>query len=301
MDFLTEALVDTLKLLPLLAVVYFFVSFMEYRYGEKMGLFLSHFRRFSPVVGAAFGCIPQCGFSVAASALYVKRLISIGTLLAVFISTSDEAIPVLLSMPDKAGLVGLIIAIKVVLAIIAGVAIDMLLKKRQSPSQYQTSSVSVADEKKEPANIIEHCGCCRHHIDEKQSKFKALFVHPLAHTFKIFIFLFVLSALLGFILERTGEQKIAELLLKGTIFQPMLTTLIGLIPNCFASVLLAKFFADGTISFGSLIAGLCASAGLGLLVLVKENKNFKDTLLVVGLLTTISVLAGIITQFVMTH
>ena len=296
MDFLTEAFVDTLKLLPLLAIIYFLVSLMEYRYGEKMGPFLSRFRMFSPVAGALFGCIPQCGFSVAASALYVKRLISIGTLLAVFISTSDEAVPVLLSIPHKAGMVALLIGIKVAIAIIAGIVIDLLLRRQLAvPAETVGTETECKDE------TDKHCGCCSHHVNGTESKLKALVLHPLMHTLKIFIFLLVLSAMLGFILEKTGEQRIAGVMLQGTVFQPILTVLIGLIPNCFASVLLAKFYVDGVISFGSLVAGLCSSAGVGFLVLIKENKSFKDTLFVIGLLIIVSGLAGIITQFIMSR
>ena len=127
MEFLTEALIDTLKLLPLLVVIYFLVSFLEYRYGDHMGSVLTRFGIFNPVIGAMFGCIPQCGFSVVGSALYVRRLISVGTLLAVFISTSDEAVPVLLSMPGKAHMVMMLIAIKAAIAIVAGIGIDLIL------------------------------------------------------------------------------------------------------------------------------------------------------------------------------
>ena len=290
MEFLTEALIDTLKLLPLLVVIYFVVSFLEYRYGDRMGSVLTRFGIFNPVIGALFGCIPQCGFSVVGSALYVKRLISVGTLLAVFISTSDEAVPVLLSMPGKTQMVVMLIAVKAVIAIIAGIGVDLLL--RQLPVRQV-----------DPDNHHEHedeaghrAGCCAHHLDEKHTKTEILLLHPLLHTIKIFAYLFVLSAILNLVVEKLGEKKIAEMFLGGTIFQPLLASLVGLIPNCFASVLLAKLFANGAISFGSLVAGLCASAGLGFLVLIKENKPFKDTLFVLGLLVAISVLAGIIIQ-----
>jgi uncharacterized membrane protein YraQ (UPF0718 family) len=291
-DFLIEALVDTVRLLPLLAVIYFLVSFLEYRYGGRMESFLSRFSIFNPVIGALFGCIPQCGFSVAASALYVKRLISVGTLLAVFLSTSDEAVPVLLSMPHKASMVGLLIAVKVAIAIIAGITIDLLL--RYLPSEKASELLNTNGHNEDAAKT--HSGCCSHHLDEKHSKIEALVLHPLLHTVKIFIYLFILSAVLNLIVEKVGEKRIAEILLRGTVFQPLLASLIGLIPNCFASVLLAKLFADGAISFGSLVAGLCAAAGLGLLVLIRENRNFKNTLFVIGLLVVVSVLAGVIIQ-----
>ncbi|MGB8227364.1 MAG: putative manganese transporter [Sedimentisphaerales bacterium] len=291
MEFLTEALIDTLKLLPLLVVIYFLVSFLEYRYGERMESVLTRFGIFNPVIGALFGCIPQCGFSVVGSALYVKRLISIGTLLAVFLSTSDEAVPVLLSMPGKAHMVWTLIAIKAGIAIVAGIGVDLLL--RHLPAEKPAEPID-ADNHSDDAKG--HSGCCSHHLDEKHSKIEALVYHPLLHTIKIFIYLFVLSVILNLIVQKIGEKRIAQILLGGTVFQPFLASLIGLIPNCFASVLLAKLFADGAISFGSLVAGLSAAGGLGLLVLIKENKSFKNTLFVIGLLVAISVLAGIIIQ-----
>src|SRR5512137_2361804 len=124
MEILTDALMDTGKLVPFLAAIYFVVGFLEYRYGDRISHVLRDLGALGPIVGALLGCIPQCGFSVVASALYVKRVISVGTLLAVFLSTSDEAVPVLLSMPEKAGMVGWLIAIKVGIAIVAGVGID---------------------------------------------------------------------------------------------------------------------------------------------------------------------------------
>jgi hypothetical protein len=291
MDLLADALFDTLKLLPLLAAVYFFVSFIEYRFGGRMGDFLARFNKIGPVIGALLGCIPQCGFSVIASALYVKRIISVGTLMAVYLSTSDEALPVLLSMPDKVYMVGWLILIKVVIAIIAGLAIDFILRS----GRMRLKQVPAAENICENA-IIGHSGCCDHEVDSKHSKIKSLLIHPLWHTLKIFSFLLVLAILLNCILDKIGEDKIGSLLLSGKMLQPVLAAFIGLIPNCFSSVFLAGMFVKGAISFGSMVAGLCSGVGLGMLVLVKENKDIKDTLFIIGLLLGISISAGIIIQ-----
>ena len=277
-----------------MAAVYFFVSFLEYRYGDRMGSFLAHFHKFGPVLGALLGCIPQCGFSVMASALYVKRVISIGTLLAVFLSTSDEAVPILLSMPDKAHLVGILIIIKVAIAVTAGMTVDLVLHSMKISKLKKIASIDDACENA----IMGHSGCCSHGVDKERSKIKSLLIHPLWHTAKIFVFLFVLSAALNYSVCLIGEKRIEGLLLNGTVFQPFLASMIGFIPNCFASVLLAGLFAKGAISFGSMVAGLCAGAGLGMLVLVKENKDTKDTVSIVGLLIGISVLAGVVIQMV---
>ena len=292
MHLLIDAFTDTVRLLPLLVTVYFFVSFFEYRYGDRIGSFLAHFHKFGPIVGALFGCIPQCGFSVVAAALYVKRVISVGTLLAVFLSTSDEAIPILLSIPSEAHLVVVLIIIKVTIAVIAGMTVDFVLHSMKISKLKKSVPTDMMCEKA----IMGHSGCCSHDVDNKRSKIKSLLIHPLWHTAKIFIFLFALSAVLNYLVSLIGENRIEGLLLNGTLFQPFLTSIIGLIPNCFVSVLLAGLFAKGAISFGSMVAGLCAGAGLGMLVLVKENKDLKDTLSIVGLLIGISVFTGIVIQ-----
>lgn len=294
MHLLKDAFTDTVGLLPLLAAVYFFVSFLEYRYGDKMGSFLARFHKFGPVLGAFLGCIPQCGFSVVASALYVKRVISVGTLLAVFLSTSDEAVPILLSMPDKAHLVGILIIVKVAIAVTAGMTVDLVLHSMNISKLKKAASIDDACEEA----VMGHSGCCAHGVDKKRSEIKSLLIHPLRHTAKIFLFLFILTAAMNYLIYFVGAGRLEKLLLNGTVLQPLLASIIGLIPNCFASVLLAGLFAKGAISFGSMVAGLCAGAGLGMLVLVKENKDTKDTISIIGLLVGISVVAGVVIQIV---
>ena len=289
-----DAFTDTVRLLPLLAAVYFFISFLEYRYGDRMGSFLANFHKFGPAFGALLGCIPQCGFSVMASALYVKRVISVGTLLAVFISTSDEAVPILLSMPRLAHLVGILIIIKVAIAVTAGMTVDLVLHSMKISKLKKSASI---DDVCEDA-IMGHSGCCSHGVDKARSKIKALLIHPILHTAKIFAFLLVLTAILNYLMCMIGADRIGGFLLNGTVFQPFLASMIGFIPNCFASVLLVELFAKGAISFGSMVGGLCAGVGLGMLVLVKENKDTKDTISIIGLLIGISFIAGLVIQTV---
>ncbi len=279
-----DSLIDTVKLIPILALVYFIVSFLEYRYGDRMGDFVTRFGPFGPVAGAIFGCIPQCGFSVVASALYIKRLITPGTLLAVFLSTSDEAVPVFLSIPGEGKMVMSLIAVKVVVAVIAGICVDLLISRKAVAASGVISQNTSAGQ----------CGCCSHGLSGKRSMIKALVVHPLLHTAKIFLFLFVLAAVFNFAMEMIGEPRIAAVLLRGSFLQPFLTAIIGLIPSCFTSVLMAGLYIKGVITFGALVAGLCAGCGLGLLVLIKENKDHQDTLRIVGLLLSFSILAGVI-------
>jgi len=287
-----EALVDTGRLMPLLAAIYFLVAFLEYRYGEGIDHSLVHLGAWAPVAGAVFGCIPQCGFSVIAAALFVKRLISAGTLLAVFISTSDEAVPILLSMPEKAGMVGGLIATKVVLAIVAGMAVDRWLPA------FCSAGAGPASLTGDPYGdaVKGRPGCCDHGLHGDRSALKALWWHPLRHTLKIAAFLLVLTAGMNIVLDAVGKDRIALFFMGGTVFQPAVAAVVGLIPNCFASVLLAELFARGVLSFGSLVAGLSCAAGLGLLVLVKENTDRRQTAAIVALLVAIAVAAGIILQ-----
>jgi hypothetical protein len=284
MDMLKDAFVDTWALAPFLAAIYFLIAFLEYRFGDRMNHYMTRLGSMGPVAGALFGCIPQCGFSVVASALYAKRLISIGTLLAVFISTSDEAVPVLLSMPYRVDMVGLLIVIKALIAVIAGITVDSIIRSAAAAGSFDDA-------------VKGHPGCCAHELHEERSNVKALIYHPLLHTAKILAFVFILTSLFNYSVAAIGEKRIGSMLLGGTLLQPVLTALIGLVPNCFASVLLAQLFAKGAISFGSLISGLSAGAGLGLLVLVKENRPVLNTVFVICLLLAVSILAGTFIQY----
>ncbi|MCX5680411.1 MAG: arsenic efflux protein [Candidatus Omnitrophica bacterium] len=293
MEIFIDALKDTAGLVPFLALIYFAIGFLEYRYGDRMSHFIMRVGVMGPVAGALVGCIPQCGFSVVASTLYVKRLISTGTLLAVFISTSDEAVPILLSVPGRLGMVTSLIFIKLIIAVIAGMTVDRLSGVFDSAKsgKDRVTGASCGD------TVLSHTGCCSHGLDNKSSRMKALVIHPLTHTVKIMLFILILTSAFNLFVKFVGEDKIASILLGGTILQPALASFIGMIPNCFASVLLAGLFAKGIISFGSLIAGLSAGAGLGLLVLAKENKDRIDTLRIIGLLLAISIAAGSLIQF----
>jgi len=186
-----------------------------------------------------------------------------------------------------------LIVIKVIIAVIAGVTVDFIIKLKHvaKPDVSKEATVASCEDA-----IKGHEGCCAHGVDEKRTKIKSLLIHPLLHTAKVFFFLLIFSLVLNLVVAKVGEERIAGALLNGTLFQPFLASLIGLIPNCFASVLLAGLFVQGTISFGSLVAGLSAGAGLGMLVLIKENKNIKDTLFIIALLIGISIFAGVLIQ-----
>jgi hypothetical protein len=277
-----DALIDSSKMIPFLLLIYFVVEWFERKFGDSLKHRLRNVAKAGPVLGALFGCVPQCGFSVVAASLYARRLISPGTLLAVILSTSDEAIPVLLSQPEQSEAVFFLLLIKLLIGITGGYLVDLLLRRRPAAS---------------PAADVEshHKGCCCHLVSAKDG-YRQLLVHPLVHTAKIFLFIFAITLGLNGLMAWVGEENLGHLLLRHSLFQPLLAALVGLIPNCAASVAIAGLFLKGGLGFGSTVAGLCCSGGLGLLVLFRENHDPKDTLRIVGLLVGISTIAGLAIQ-----
>jgi hypothetical protein len=284
-----DALIDTAKMIPLLLIIYIGIEFLEYYYGQTMREKVGRAGKAGPTLGALFGCIPQCGFSVITTALYTKRIISVGTLLAVYLSTSDEAIPIILANPKKVSLILPLLLTKVIIAIIAGYSIDFLFNR---------SNYSINGTEQSVTSETEVKGCCGHNCAEKKIPYKELIWHPLVHTLKVFIFIFVVSLLLNLIIARIGVDNLGQAFFAHRIWQPMIAGLVGLIPNCAASVAITELFLKGGLSFGSTISGLSASAGLGILVLFKENRDIKDSFRIIGLLYGISVAVGIGIQII---
>ena len=298
MELLWDALIDTTKMLPFLLLAYVLVGYLEHRYGDRMGLYVTRVGEGGPVIGALVGCFPQCGFSVLAAALYGKRLVSGGTLLAVFLATSDEAIPILFSIPGQARMILPLVFCKVLVAVFAGLAFDRVFRREPVPeaAHYEVHPEHSAEEDRDEA--LHHSACCAHEVSSRPSWFQALVKHPLRHTMKVFAYLLVLTLGINYLLGQVGDGRMAALLQHGSAAQPVLAAIIGLIPNCFASVVLAEFYARGILSFGSLVAGLCAGAGLGLIVLVRENKAWKDTGRIVVALLSVSIVWGMLLQLV---
>jgi hypothetical protein len=279
-----DALIDSAKMIPFLLVIYFLVEWFERKFSGRIEHALEKTAKAGPALGALFGCVPQCGFSVVAASLYSRRIITTGTLLAVFLSTSDEAIPVLLSRPDQSGTVIKLLFIKLAIGIVAGIAADLLLRrKKQAPLPPAAAPAVCA------------AGCCRHHVSGITNPWQML-AHPLVHTAKIFVFIFLVTLGLNGLIAWVGEEHLGNVLLRESPFQPLLAALVGLIPNCAASVAIAGAFLKGGLSFGSTISGLCCSGGLGLLVLARENRDLKDTLRIIVLLVAISTAAGLAIQ-----
>ena len=287
-DFLKDALIDSIGLIPFLFIIFVLIEIIERYYTKKRHLFVFWIKKVGPLFGSLLASLPQCGFSVIASTVYTRRLLTRGTLVAVYLATSDEAIPVLITYPQKAHIVLPIILIKIIIAIIIGYIVDLLIT-------YTAKEPVITETKEEPE------GCCHHHI-VKDARKRDFWIHPLKHTLNIFIFIFLISVVLAFILSRTGSEEImAKYCLMNSPLQPFLVSLVGLIPNCAISVMLTMLFVKNTISFGSLIAGLCTSGGLGILVLLKRNGDKKDTAIILGLLVLVGTILGLIFQYNVLH
>ena len=281
-DTILDAVLDCLKDLPFLFVAFLLMEALEHHVSEKMNRVLEKSGNWGPLAGALLGCIPQCGFSIMASDFFAGGVISLGTLLAVFLSTSDEAVIILMSNPQYLGDVGRLLLTKVAIGIIAGYVVLFFenLYYRKHPHT------------KKIEQLCEHCHC--------EEEGEGILKPALHHTAEVFIFLLIFTVLLNILLDVIGMKTISRLLLSNSVFQPVLAALIGLIPNCAASVMLTQLYIDGIISFGSAVAGLCSAAGLGLVVLFRMNDRHKrENMGIIVLLYGIAVLSGIILQAVM--
>lgn len=274
-----DALIDTLKVFPFIFVIYVLIELLEHKTS-----FTQDRKRLqgdlAPLVGAATGIIPQCGFSVMAAKLYDRGLIRTGTLLAVFIATSDEALIILLSEGTKASVIVPLIVIKLAVAVLVGYAANFLLPDER----LQNLPLSGGDV---------HCfSCGREH--EGRSDVHLYLIDPLIHSLKVTLYILIVNVVLGCIIWAVGEDSISELIIGGRFVQPLISAAIGLIPNCASSVIITQTYINGFMTFGSCVAGLCANAGLGFVVLFKNIKKLRRNLVLIVTLYVISVLVGML-------
>lgn len=323
---LKHALVDTAKLVPFLVLVYILIEFLEYKNifrFEKSKLLNG---KVSPVIGAVFGSVPQCGFSVISSELYSKQKISIAALISVFVATSDEAIPLMLANYKTIPALLVLIATKIILAILIGYLTLSLykvffkksnsLKAKNLQTTSQISEIEVEEkhhnhhdeehnheinhdshesENKHNEEELGHIhACCHHDLQDHKFDWK----HPLIHSLKISLYIFLINFALGGLIEIVGEEKFVKFLSSSNLLQPVLALLIGLIPNCVSSVVLTELFLMGGLSFGAIVTGLSVNAGLGLLVLFKENKNKKENIFILLMLIIPSLIFGYALHFI---
>lgn len=273
-EILKDSIVDTIKVFPLIFIIFFTVDFFM-RKANKDNRLVERFENLDVIGGSLFGIIPQCGISVAFARMYASGYITIGLLIAVFISSSDEALIIIGSHPDKLGFMLYIIAVKVILGIFFGYVINKIIKEKR--------------------NRIKACptGCeC-----PKCRKSDNIFISNLLHTAKITMYLILTVFLINLGIDKLGIQNLGNLIGKNTFLQPVYSSLIGMIPSCASSVLLAEGFIKGTIGFAALISGLCANTGYGILIILKELP-LKKALKIIILLQFISILVGEIIYFI---
>jgi len=299
-EILLEALIDTAKMAPLLLTIYIGIELFEFKYGSEIKKRVIAASKSGPLFGAVAGAFPQCGFSVIVTALYTQRLATIGTLLAVYLSTSDEAIPIMMANINGIALLVPFILVKILIGGLAGYAIDLAFKKTNRQTLAHIESIKNGRDAAghHHENIADELACCGHLADTTSKKFnpREILLHPLIHTAKIFLFIFIISAALGLVIESIGKDALTAWFAATIAWQPLVAALIGLIPNCAASVAITELYLEGSITYGAALAGLCASGGLGLLVLVREEKQKKNIFLVIGLLLGISVAVGYAAQ-----
>ena len=274
-DVVIDTLIDSVKLLPFLFVTYIIMEYLEHKTSNKVKSAIQKSGKFGPLIGGLLGTIPQCGFSVAATNLYATRIINIGTLLAVYLATSDEMIPIMISEGIPITTIIKILGIKLIIAVIVGFLIDLIIQTRKNTEEEKI--VDLCEK--------EHCDC-EHGILKSALK----------HTVNILVFIVIITFIINMIVYFIGEENIANFVQANPVLAPVLASLIGLLPNCASSVILTQLYVQNVIPVSTMIAGLLVGAGVGLAVLFKMNKKLKENIEIVVLLVVIGTLSGIILQ-----
>lgn len=279
MEILEHTIIDVVKLLPFLFITYLIMEFIEHKTKEKTKETIKKSGKFGPLLGGILGVVPQCGFSVSATNLYAARVITLGTLIAVYLSTSDEMLPILISEGVNISIILKILAIKLVIGILAGFIIDIVINIKNKGNNSDNKIIDFCEK--------EHCHC-------EHSIFKS----ALKHTMSIFLFIFIITLIINIGIHTIGEEKIAGIMLDRPILGPIISGIIGLIPNCASSVIITQMYLQNLISVGTMIAGLLVGAGVGLAVLFRTNRNLKENIKIVVILYGIGVISGIIMELI---
>lgn len=277
-DALIDTLIDGIKLLPFLFITYLVMEYIEHKTSQKAAQMMKNSGKWGPVLGGILGIVPQCGFSAAASNLYAGRIITVGTLMAVFLSTSDEMLPILVSEQVNPVTIIRILTVKAVIGIAAGIIVDLVCK---SKGKYQQEELRI-----EHMCNHEHCHCGEGKI----------FRSALNHTLQIFVFILIITFLLNILIGYVGGERLAAVISNKPVLGPLVSGLLGLIPNCASSVVLTQLYLEGVLGAGAMIAGLLAGSGVGLLVLYRVNDCLKDNIKITMLLYGVGVASGIVLE-----
>ena len=304
LDVLSETLVDTAKMLPFLFLAYLFIEYVETRHGERIEALLAGGGRWGAVPGAVLGCVPQCGFSAVAATLYAGRVITLGTLFAVFLSTSDEMLPIFLAEAVPGNTILSIMGAKVVIGMVMGFIVDAVLRlARRDKERLRIHELCEQDQcgcnhdchtcEQAPERAYEHHDDVEH-THEHGHGWKGILKSATKHTVQVTLFIFLITIALNVVLETVGEDALAQFLGDNPNFSVFATALVGLIPNCAASVVIAQLYVEGVLGAGAMLAGLLVSAGVGLLVLARANRPWKQNVAIIVVLYATGVFWGLI-------
>ena len=291
LEIIEETLIDAVKLLPFLFITYLIMEYIEHKMGHKTKSAIKKSGKWGPIIGSILGVFPQCGFSVSATNLYAGRVITLGTLIAVYLSTSDEMLPIFISEAVSPVIILKILGIKLIIGMIAGVIIDLfvhlIIKNKNKKIVQQNEEDS---EENEIGHMCEeeHCHC-------NESGILKSAIH---HTLSILVFIVLITFIINTVVHFVGEETIAGWILNKPVIGPVIASLIGLIPNCAASVIITNMYLENVISLGSMISGLLTGAGVGLAVLFKTNNKIKENIRIIILLYAIGVISGIMIDLI---
>lgn len=278
LEIIQDAVFDVAKLLPFLFITYIIMEYIEHKMTEKSKKAIQKSGKLGPLFGGIVGIVPQCGFSASATNLYAARVISLGTLISVYLSTSDEMLPILISESVSLEKIIKILAIKVIIGIISGFIIDFILKIFKKEKLNDTKI----------EDLCEHENCdCQH---------GGIFKSAIKHTVSILIYIFIITLIINFAVEFIGEDNISNFVGRHAIIGPMIASLLGLVPNCASSVIITNLYLENIINGASMIGGLLTGAGVGLIVLFKMNKNLKENIKIVAIVYGIGAISGIVLQ-----
>ena len=276
-EIILDTILDTIKLLPFLFIAFLIIEYIEHKLTDKSKKVITKSKKYGPVLGSILGVIPQCGFSALATNLYITRIITLGTLFSVYLSTSDEMLPILISEKVDISIIIKILLIKMLFGMLYGIVINKIIKKNKIKRKEE--NYDICDE--------EHCHCE-----------KGIIIPSLKHTLNITLYIFIITFILNSVFYYIGEDYLSKLFLKNTIYGPFITSLIGLIPNCGASVVITELYINNTISYASLIGGLLTGSGSALLILFKQNKNIKENIFIASLLYLLGAFSGLIIEII---
>lgn len=293
LEIIEDTLIDAIKLLPFLFITYLIMEYIEHKMGHKTKHAIKKSGKWGPIIGSILGAFPQCGFSVSATNLYAGRVITLGTLIAVYLSTSDEMLPIFISEAVSPIIILKILGIKIIIGIIAGIIIDLglhVIKNKIMKNKENNITESEENDDDEIGHICEedHCHC-------NESGILKSAIH---HTLNILMFIIIITFIINTAVHFVGEETIASWILNRPVIGPLIASLIGLIPNCAASVIITNMYLDKVISLGSMISGLLTGAGVGLAVLFKTNNKIKENIRILILLYAIGVISGIIIDLI---